>query len=219
MADQRQGFRELGGELAGARRAVSELSVQLRKLHRASRETRTRVVATCSGGTCADGAAQGSAAAGGNGLTRELTTAVSRSLASATRQALSGDFTRVLRGALSGLARGIGGLAGQRSGGGLLGGLVGNLVGGGLSLLLGKLFRRRQTVRVENTVQTEVLNFPRASNLTLAANPASRLFGGRAVARGPAFTVTVDYKQGAEDVVAAKVAGKLADLNSLQGVV
>lgn len=219
MPDHRQGLEQLGGELAAARRAVSELSVQLRKLQRASRETRSRAVAACSGGTCADGALQGSTAPDGKALSRELATTVSRSLASATRQALSGDLARVLRGALSSLARGIGGLAGQRSGGGLLGGLLGNLVGGGLSLLLGKLFRRRQTVRVENTVQTEVLNFPRASNLTLAANPASRLFGGRAVARGPAFTVTVDYRQGAEDVVAAKVAGKLADLNSLQGVV
>ena len=219
MPDQRQGLTQLGGELAAARRAVSELSSQLRKLQRAGRETRRRVVATCSGGTCADGAARDSAAPGRSGLTQELTTAVSRSLASAARQALSGDFTRVLRGALSSLTRGIGGLVARHSGGGLLGGLVGNLVGGGLSLLLGRLFRRQQTVRVENTVQTEVLNFPRASNLTLAANPASRLFGGRAIARGPAFTVTIDYKQGAEDVVAAKVAAKLADLNTLQGVV
>jgi hypothetical protein len=140
-------------------------------------------------------------------------------VAGATRRALSGDFARVLRSTLSSLTRGIGSLVAQRSGGGLLGGLLGNLVGGGLGLLLGRLFRRRQAVRVENTVQTEVLNFPRASDLTLAVNPASRLLGGRAIARGPAFTVTVDYKQGAEDVVAAKVAGKLADLNSLQGVV
>ncbi|GEM_PF-3453403 len=219
MADQRQGLRDLGGELAAARRAVAELSGQLRKLRRTGRETRARVIATCTGGTCAEVSAQRGAAPDGVNLSRELATTVSRSLASATRQALSGDFARVLRNALSSLARGIGGLVAQRSGGGLLGGLLGNLVGGGLGLLVGRLFRRRQSVRVENTVQTEVLNFPRASNLTLAANPASRLFGGRAVARGPAFTVTVDYRQGAEDVVAAKVAGKLADLNALQGVI
>jgi hypothetical protein len=62
-----------------------------------------------------------------------------------------------------------------------------------------------------------VLNFPDA-NLTLAANPG-RLFGGRAVVRGPSFTVSIDYRNGAEDVVAAKVAQKLSDLNSMQGVI
>jgi hypothetical protein len=124
----------------------------------------------------------------------------------------------VLRNALGGVARSIGSLVSRQAGGGILGGLLGNLVGGGLGLLAGKLFQRRERVSVAGVVQTEVLNFPRLSDIGLATNPASRLFGGRAVPHGPAFTVTVDYKQGAEDVVSAKVASKLSELNAMQGM-
>ena len=59
----------------------------------------------------------------------------------------------------------------------------------------------------------------RFASLDFAANPASRLFGGRAVARGPAFKVEIAYRDGAEDRVSARVASRLADLNSFQGVV
>jgi len=123
-----------------------------------------------------------------------------------------------MRSLLSTLTRSLAQAAGRAVGGGLGGSLLSTLVGGGLSLLFSRLFRRRQTVKVDNVVRAEVLNFPRVSSLDFATNPASRLFGGRAVPRGPAFTVEVDYKHGAEDVVAAKVAAKLADLNALQGV-
>ena len=100
----------------------------------------------------------------------------------------------------------------------MIGGLLGSLVSGGLGMLIGKLFQKKQRVSVAGTVRTEVLNFPRLSNLNLATNPASRLLGGRAAVRGPAFTVTVDYRDGAEDVVSAKVATKLSELNAMQGM-
>ncbi len=124
----------------------------------------------------------------------------------------------MLRSALGGVTRSIGSLVSRQSGGGILGGLLGNLVGGGLGLLVGKLFQRKERVSVAGVVQTEVLNFPRLSDIGLASNPASRLFGGRAQVHGPAFTVTVDYKQGAEEVVSAKVAAKLSELNAMQGI-
>ena len=141
------------------------------------------------------------------------------SVASTLARTLSGDLRRMLRSMLTSVARAVAGAAGRAVGGGLGGSLVSTLVGGGLSLLIGRLFRRRQRVRVDNVVRAEVLNFPRLSSLDLATNPASRLFGSRAMPRGPAFTVEVDYTQGAEDLVTAKVAAKLADLNVMQGVV
>lgn len=124
-----------------------------------------------------------------------------------------------MRSIASSVARSFAGLAGRAAGGGLAGGLLSSIVGGGLSLLVGRLFPRRQRVQVDNTVRAEVLNFPRFSSLDFAANPASRLFGGRAVARGAAFKVEIAYRDGAEDIISAKVASRLSDLNSFQGVV
>jgi hypothetical protein len=134
------------------------------------------------------------------------------------KAALGGDFQRALQSLLGSLARSIAGGIGKAVGGGLGGSLISTLVGTGLSLLIGKLFHKRQSVQVENTVKSEVLNFPRLLGLDFATNPASRLFGERSAARGPAFTVEVNYKGGAEDIVTAKVASRLADLNLQHGV-
>jgi len=203
--------------LKEARAATAELTKQMARLGRDRLELRRRIANACVGGNCTETTTgQGTAtSSAGAALSNSLT----RSLSSAVRS-IGSDFKRVLRNALSGLARSLGNLLGrQLGGGGLFSGVLSNLFGGGLSLLAGRLFKRRQRVEVTNTVRTEVLNFPAATNLTLAANPASRLFGGRAVPRGPAFTVSVDYKNGTEDLITAKVAQRLSDLNSLQGAV
>ncbi|MBN2080898.1 hypothetical protein JW859_01700 [bacterium] len=203
--------------LKEARSATAELTKQLAKLGRDRLELRRRITSACVGGSCTEsGASPGTAGTGSAGTA--LSGALTQSLSSAMRS-ISTDFTQVLRNALSGLARSLGNLLGrQLGGGGLFSGVLSNLFGGGLSLLVNRLFRSRQRVEVANTVRTEVLNFPAATNLTLAANPASRLFGGRAVARGPSFTVNIDYKNGAEELISAKVAQRLSDLNSWQGV-
>ncbi len=149
----------------------------------------------------------------------QLAGVMAKGLTSALRSGLSGSFSSALRSMLNTFTRSITGALSNSVGGGLGGSLLSSLVGGGLSMLVGKLFKKRQVVKVDNTVRAEVLNFPRLSGLDLAVNPASRLFGGRALARGPAFSVSVEYKGGAEDIVAAKVATKLSEINFNEGVV
>jgi hypothetical protein len=219
MNRQDEHFKQLASGIRAARTATAELTRQLRKTQRAEKAILRKVALACPGGQCtrADSTSRGQASA--EISVNRAAAGVTRSLASSARSLLSREFARVFRNLFSSLSRSIGNLVSRSTGGGLLGGLLGGLVGGGLNLLAGRLFRRKQRVVVDNTVQTEVLNFPEATNLTLAANPASRLFGGRAVVRGPSFTVNIDYRNGAEDVVAAKVAHKLLDLNSMQGVI
>ena len=149
----------------------------------------------------------------------QLAGVMTKGLTSALRTGLGGSFASALRSMLGTITRSITGALSKSVGGGPGGSLLSSLVGGGLSMLVGKLFKKRQVVKVDNTVRAEVLNFPRLSGLDLAVNPASRLFGGRALARGPAFSVSVEYKGGAEDIVAAKVATKLSEINFNEGVV
>jgi hypothetical protein len=181
----------------------------------------------CPGGVCpapsgggggGTGGADGGGGAAGPSAGGSFGSALTSGLGAAMRAALSGDFTRALQSMLQSIVRSIASSVGRAAGGGVGGSLVSTLVGTGLSLLLGKLFHKRQAVQVENTVRAEVLNFPRLSSLDFAANPASRLFGARAVARGPAFAVEVSYRGGAEELVTAKVAQRLADLNLQQGI-
>jgi len=228
MSDE-TGLSALAESLKQARSATAELSAQLRKLQDGARASRSRLMSACSGGACtaagAGGGGAGGVGASGSpaGFSRDanvsaLSGAFSSSLASAMRAALSGDFTRVLQSMLGSIARAVATSVGRSAGGGLGGGLLSTLVGGGLSLLIGKLFAHRESVRVDNVVRAEVLNFPQLSSLDYASNPASRLFGARAIPRGPAFTVEVNYRGGAEDIVTARVAQKLADLNAMQGL-
>lgn len=211
MADQQ--YSELAAGLRQTKSALHELSAQLKRLAGGAAELQTRAAAACSGGGCSPGAAAGASAVSG-----ATASALSSGLGAALRSALSGEFSRALSGVLSTLTRSLAAAAGRAAGGGIGGSLVSGLLGGGLSLLLGKLFQRRERVQVDNVVRAEVLNFPQLASLDFASNPASRLFGGRAIARGPAFSVEVSYKGGAEDIVTAKVAQKLADLNALQGL-
>lgn len=220
MTKRDQNLKLLAEGLKAARAATSDLTRQLRKIQRAEKSALSKATQVCAGGRC--GPAAVTTADNRAGLAEpsgQMQAGVTQSLAAGVHNAFTGEFKRVLQGVFSNLARSIGNLVSRSAGGGLFGGLLGGLIGGGLNLLAGRLFRRKQRVVVDNTVQTEVLNFPEATNLTLAANPASRLFGGRAVVRGPSFTVSIDYRNGAEDIVAAKVAQKLSDLNSMQGVI
>jgi len=211
----------LSAGLKSARAATAELTRQLRRTQRAEKAMLRKAALACPGGQCFQSAASAGAGVrpGDDALSSKLATGAASALAGSASRALSTAFSGVLRNLLSNLARSIGNTVSRSLGGGLFGGLLGGLLGGGLSLLAGRLFRHKQRVVVDNTVQTEVLNFPESTNLMLAANPASRLFGGRAVVRGPSFTVSIDYRNGAEDLVAARVAQKLSDLNSMQGVI
>jgi len=221
-------FTMLADELRQVRQAALELTRGLSSAYRSVTPQAPRTASACPGGVCQPptsgqaGAAGGGASTGGassGGVGVSLGSALSGGLSRAMAQAIGGDFTAALRTMLSSVVRMFAQTAGRAAGGGIGGSLVSTLIGGGLSALLSGLFRRRQRVQVDNTVQAEVLNFPRLTSLDLAANPASRLFGGRAVPRGAGFTVEVSYRGGAEDVVAAKVATKLAELNLNQGVV
>ncbi|MCH7472193.1 hypothetical protein IIA79_04495 [bacterium] len=209
----------LAQSLKQVRSATAELTSQMRKLNRIGRSSSKKHAAACPGGVCAAPGGGFGGAGRGAGQGPAYSRSLQGLMSTAVRNALSGDFRRTLRSMLSSIVRGITTTAGRSAGGGLGGSLVSTLVGGGLSLVLGRLFKRRQRVQVENVVRAEVLNFPRLSGLDFATNPASRLIGGRAVARGPGFVVEIDFKSGAEDIVAAKVAQRLSDLNVLHGIV
>ena len=192
------------------RGTTGELSAQLRRASAAGNRVR-QAARACVGGDCqAEVRSLGSA--------RSSQAGAQLLPAAAVRAAFSGDMRGALQSVMSSLARTLTSQITRSMGPGLGAGLLGPLIGGGPSMLLGRLFRKRQPVTVDNTVKAEVLNFPRLSSLDFASNPASRLFAGRAVPRGPAFTVQVDYKGGAEEIVTAKVAARLSDINFLQGV-
>ena len=205
----------LGRELRCARRASLDLVASLRKLIRQNSSSRTRQKVSA-GDAYQSQRTQHDKTRRDKGVVARLMPGMNQAgnLQRMLGQGIQGLFKRLasnlIRTAMSSFR--------NRMGGGLMGGVLGNLVGSGLNMLVAGLFKRHRTVRVENTVRTEVMNFPRLTNLTLAANPASRLFGNRAIARGPSFNVTVEYRQGAEELVAAKVATRLAELNDLHGM-
>jgi hypothetical protein len=218
-------YKVLTSGLKEARLAISELSAQLRRGRQSAQELRSRVFSTCSGGACTAAAGGTGLNAGRSGMTATasgpaaaLSGVMSGGVSSALRAALGGDFSRAIQSMLSSILRSVTASIGRSAGGGIGAGLLSGLLGGGLSLLLGNLLKKRERVSVDNTVRAEVLNFPQLSSLDYASNPASRLFGGRALARGPAFSVEISYKSGAEDIVTAKVAQKLSDINALQGM-
>ncbi len=208
----------LARDLKAVRSAASELAAQLRSASQAGRELARRAGSACAGGTCGAAGAGNPGGAGLAGGANSAGLALTRTLSSALGS-LAGGLQSALRSMLAGLARTLAATVGRAAGGGIFGGLLGGLAGGGLAALISGLFQRKQRVSVDGAVRAEVLNFPRLLSLDYAVNPASRLLGGRAVARGPAFTVEVSYRGGAEDVVAAKVASRLRDLNLLQGAV
>lgn len=223
MLRPEQRVEALSQAMLQAKAAATELAGQLRRISRVRSALQTRVAAACGAGGCSvDEVGQGSpvngvSATGVGGRGAPSAASISGALSGVLRSALGGELRQALKSVLSSLVRSVAQAVGRAAGGGLGGSLLSSIVGGGLSLLVGRLLRRK-SVRIENIVQTEVLNFPRLSGLDFATNPASRLFGARAVPRGPAFTVVVDYKGGAEEIVTAKVAQKLLDLNTVQGV-
>ncbi len=207
-------LKNLGHALRGVQLGANELVRQMKQARRTAQPVKAKQPgSSCSSGECATPAQS----MGSTGL--KAATSAMGSLRRSFNTTLGSDLRRMLRSVLSSFTRQIALSIGRSVGGGFGGGLLSTLIGGGLSLALGRLFGKRRSVRVENTVRTEVLNFPRLAGLDYAANPASRLFGSRAVARGPAFSVEVNYRDGAEDVVVAKVASKLMDINSMTGVV
>lgn len=190
LQEARGATRELNGSLARWR---DELQRNLEPLRRAG---------SLSGGTSA-------------AQLRERQAGSTRSLLAP----LLGELQKGLRGLLSQLTRSLtGSLSRSLGGSGGAGGILGSVLGAGIGLLADRLLRRRQAVRVDNEIQARVVNFPSVTDLGYALNPASRLFGGRAVPRGPAFTVQVDYRGGAEDIVTARVASRLLEDNAAAGL-
>ena len=94
---------------------------------------------------------------------------------------------------------------------GPVGGAIGRLVG----VLINKLGTKGDDlkVRVQNVVRT----FPANLSMPLAANPASGLYGARALSTGAGFTVNVAYRDGSEDLVNVKIGSALAAENLNDG--
>ncbi|MEZ5336858.1 MAG: hypothetical protein R3F46_01210 [bacterium] len=199
-----QALQRLAGSLQQARSSTRELSSELSRLRdelRRGLEPLRRATGVSGGTSRAE--------------LRERQAGSSRALAAPfiaeLQKSLQGLLSKLVSSLSGSLSRALGGGSG---GGGILGGLL----GAGVGLLADRLFRRRQPVQVANEVQARVVNFPSVTDLGFALNPASRLFGGRAVARGPAFTVELDYRSGAEDVIAARVTSRLLEENAAEGL-
>lgn len=199
-----QALGRLAGSLRQARASTQELSSQLsmwRDELRRGLEPLRRATSAVSGGT--------------------TKSQLRQRQAGSTRSMLAPFITQLqksLRALLTKLTRSITGSITRSLGGGSGGGLLRGLLGAGIGLLADRLLRRRQRVQVANEVQARIMNFPTVTDLGFALNPASRLFGGRAVPRGPAFTVELDYRNGAEDVITARVASRLLEENAAQGL-
>lgn len=90
-------------------------------------------------------------------------------------------------------------------------------IGAGLGAIAGALIGgRHRPVVVEKIIDpvkidTESLSF------AFSANPSSAGFGGRLVHTGGAFTVEIGFTDGADDVLAAKVAGSFYNENRRDG--
>lgn len=192
----------LAGSLQQAGASTRELSGQLERWRDELRRglEPLREAAATSGGTSRAQLKQRQA-----GSTRTLLAPFITEL----RSSLTGLLKKLTSSITGSISRSIGG-----SGGGILGGLL----GAGIGILADRLLKQRQPVQVANEVQARVVNFPSVTDLGFALNPASRLFGGRAVPRGPAFTVELDYRNGAEDVITARVASRLLEENASQGL-
>lgn len=198
-AESALALRQLARSIQEARGATHELSGQLGRWREDLRESLEplRRMSSVSGGTTA-------------GQLRQRQTGSTKSLVSPVLAELQKGLSGLISKLTSSISRSLGG--------GIGGGLLGGIIGAGLGALTQRLFRRGQPVRVDNEIQARIVNFPSVTELGFALNPASRLFGGRAVARGPAFTVEVQYSDGAEDLVTARVASKLLEDNAAEGL-
>jgi hypothetical protein len=201
---------------------TNEFASSLREASRTMRAVSSTLSALCPGGVCGVNNSGTSDSRGGAAL--HPGGALLRPYSSVITAALGGDMQRavqgVLRGVIGRLAGGIGGAAG----GGLGGSILASLVGGGLGLLASKLFKGGglfggSRLEAGTTVPLpSLLHFPQLTLPGFASAPASALFGQRAVPRSPGVQVTVEYKRGADDFVVAKVAQRLSELNSLEGI-
>ncbi|MCB1186934.1 hypothetical protein KDL29_07175 [bacterium] len=200
----RVALNRLAGSLGQARASTEQLSGQLERWRDELRRglEPLRAASATSGGTSRAELRQRQA-----GSTRTLMAPFIAEL----QKSLRGMIAKLTQGITGSLTRALGGGSG---GGGILSGLL----GAGIGLLADRLLKKRQPVQVANEVQARVVNFPSVTDLGFALNPASRLFGGRAVPRGPAFTVELDYRNGAEDVISARVASRLLEENAAQGL-
>jgi hypothetical protein len=202
-AESALALRQLARSIQEARGATQELSGQLGRWREDLREglEPLRRMSSASGGSTA-------------AQLRERQAGSTRSLVSP----LLAELQKGLGTLISKLTSSLTGSISRSLGGGLGGGLLSGIIGAGIGALTQRLFRRNQPVRVDNEIQARIVNFPSVTDLGFALNPASRLFGGRAVARGPAFTVEVQYREGAEDMVTARVASKLLEDNAAAGL-
>jgi hypothetical protein len=202
--------------------STTEFVSSLREASRTMRAVSREMSALCPGGVCRTGDWE----RGPTGpRTRSYSSALpSGSINSVITAALSGDMQRGLQSLLRGVIGQLAGGVGSAAGGGLGGSLLSSLVGGGLGLLASQLFKggglfggsglaARAPVPLPS-----LLHFPQLTLPGFASAPASALFGERAIPRSTGVNVTVEYKRGADDFVVAKVAQRLSELNSLEGI-
>lgn len=86
---------------------------------------------------------------------------------------------------------------------------------GAVGGLFGELFGKKKSIVVEKIIEP-IRVAPQSLSYGLGANPASAIFGGRAVASG-AGHITIDFKNGAQDLVTAWVTDGLLDESNMEG--
>jgi hypothetical protein len=200
--------------------STTEFVTSLREASRTMRAVSSSLSsALCPGGVCRTGGG-----AGGSPANRTAGTAAPPGISSVITAALNGDMQRALQTMLRSVIGQFAGGIGSAAGGGLGGSILSSLIGGGLGLLASKVFggifgRQAGTPAATGPVPLpSLLHFPQLTLPGFASAPASALFGQRAVPKSPGVQVTVEYKRGADDFVVAKVAQRLSELNSAEGI-
>jgi len=123
------------------------------------------------------------------------------------KQAIGNAISGALKSIITGAFSGMGPI------GGVLGGLFSGIIGGLTKKLFGGGGKAQDVRRIIEPVSVK----PEHLSVALGANPASSIYGGRSTVGGAGFTVQVSYRDGTEDLVAAKVASSALWEGGLRG--
>lgn len=82
--------------------------------------------------------------------------------------------------------------------------------------LFGGLFGKKKGIVVEKIIEP-IRVAPQSLSYGLGANPASAIFGGRAIASGAGFNINVEYKDDTGEYIVAKVTRAILDEGRMEG--
>lgn len=126
------------------------------------------------------------------------------------KQAIGNSISAAIKSIITGAVSGMGPF------GGIVGGLFSGIIGGLTKKLFGGKGKDAGDVR---RIIEPVSVKPEHLSVALGANPASSIYGGRATVGGAGFTVQISYRDGTEDLVAAKVASSALWEGGLRGAI